>query len=245
MIGFFRKIRKKLADDNKPTQYLRYAIGEILLVVIGILIALQINNWNEERLGLIQEKTTLSNLNIEFKENLKNLDSIDKILLHTISATERIFKMFKEEPNQDSRKFDILLHKALASPSWKPSEFVLNDLKNSGGLSKLNNNELKKLLFKWSRFFNELQETMSQIENTNHQLINFVKEYGSLRNLDVEDKVFNYGRSKLQIDNISLLENYKFENYIDDKLYILKEAKTQYADTKELIHELLKATEIE
>ena len=48
MIPFFRKIRKKMADDNKPMKYLRYAIGEILLVVIGILIALSINNWNEQ-----------------------------------------------------------------------------------------------------------------------------------------------------------------------------------------------------
>ena len=49
MIPFFRKFRKKLADDNKPMKYARYAIGEIALVVIGILIALQINNWNELR----------------------------------------------------------------------------------------------------------------------------------------------------------------------------------------------------
>ncbi len=49
MINFFRKTRKKLADDNKPLKYARYAIGEIVLVVIGILIALSINNWNEGR----------------------------------------------------------------------------------------------------------------------------------------------------------------------------------------------------
>ena len=49
MIGFFRRIRKKLADDNQFLKYSRYAIGEIVLVVIGILIALQINNWNENR----------------------------------------------------------------------------------------------------------------------------------------------------------------------------------------------------
>jgi hypothetical protein len=49
MIPFFRKIRKKLSDDNKPLRYIRYAIGEIVLVVIGILIALQINNWNEKQ----------------------------------------------------------------------------------------------------------------------------------------------------------------------------------------------------
>ena len=49
MINFFRRIRKKLADDNQFLKYSRYAIGEIVLVVVGILIALQINNWNENR----------------------------------------------------------------------------------------------------------------------------------------------------------------------------------------------------
>ena len=49
MIGFFRRIRKKLANENKFILYSRYAIGEIVLVVIGILIALQINNWNENK----------------------------------------------------------------------------------------------------------------------------------------------------------------------------------------------------
>jgi len=49
MINFFHKVRKQLADDNKPLKYMRYAIGEIILVVFGILIALQVNNWNEDR----------------------------------------------------------------------------------------------------------------------------------------------------------------------------------------------------
>ncbi len=55
MIGFFRKIRKQLADDNQFFKYARYAIGEIFLVVVGILIALQINNWNQHQ----EEKQTV------------------------------------------------------------------------------------------------------------------------------------------------------------------------------------------
>lgn len=47
MIPFFRKIRKQISDDNKPLKYFRYAVGEIILVVIGILIALQISHWSE------------------------------------------------------------------------------------------------------------------------------------------------------------------------------------------------------
>ena len=49
MLRFFRKIRQKLLTDNKFSKYLLYAIGEILLVVIGILIALQVDNWNQKR----------------------------------------------------------------------------------------------------------------------------------------------------------------------------------------------------
>ena len=61
MIRFFRNIRQKLAAENKVMTYLRYAIGEILLLVAGILIALQINNWNEGRKNATIEEEIISN----------------------------------------------------------------------------------------------------------------------------------------------------------------------------------------
>src|SRR5210317_368566 len=69
MIKFFRNIRQNLIMENKTGKYLKYAIGEIVLVVIGILIALQINNWNEENKDIEQEKVYLKNL----KEDLKGI----------------------------------------------------------------------------------------------------------------------------------------------------------------------------
>jgi len=57
MIKFFRKIRQQLLKEGKTTNYLKYAVGEIVLVVIGILIALQINNWNSERINLNKKKS--------------------------------------------------------------------------------------------------------------------------------------------------------------------------------------------
>lgn len=76
MINFFRKIRQKLLSDGKIWKYLTYAIGEIILVVIGILIALQINNWNENRKNRAFEIFTLK----EVQNNLKN----DSIQIHDI-----------------------------------------------------------------------------------------------------------------------------------------------------------------
>ena len=87
MINFFRKIRKQFADDNKPLKYLRYAIGEIVLVVIGILIALQINNWNEEKkeqkLGVVVLHDIKDNI-IRNNELIQNaIHSIDSINFST------------------------------------------------------------------------------------------------------------------------------------------------------------------
>lgn len=68
MLTFFRKIRQKLLSQNKVTRYLVYALGEIVLVVIGILLALQINTWNQNRLDRKQEQQLLAQLEIEYNK---------------------------------------------------------------------------------------------------------------------------------------------------------------------------------
>jgi len=91
MISFFRKIRQTLLAENKFGKYLLYAIGEIILVVIGILIALQINNWNQQRIEGEKEKVYLKNIkrDLQYQLNLidlqlefenKYLDNIQPIL---------------------------------------------------------------------------------------------------------------------------------------------------------------------
>jgi len=75
----FQKARKKMADDNKPIKYLRYAIGEILLVVVGILIALQINNWSETEKNKLIEYNYLKEMLEDFEKN--NQKSQETILL--------------------------------------------------------------------------------------------------------------------------------------------------------------------
>lgn len=80
MTPFFRKLRKQLADDNKPLKYIRYAIGEIVLVVIGILIALSINNWNQDQQNKKLELTILKSLLTEFQDNRTSIiDNLQNI----------------------------------------------------------------------------------------------------------------------------------------------------------------------
>jgi hypothetical protein len=94
MIKFFRKIRQKTLTENKFGKYLTYAIGEIILVVIGILIALSINNWNENK----KSENQLNNIYNEVETNLKSdLSNIDYVIKQYEQLELRLEKMIKEE----------------------------------------------------------------------------------------------------------------------------------------------------
>jgi hypothetical protein len=76
MINFFRKTRKKMADDNKPLKYARYAVGEIVLVVVGILIALQINEYRTNRDVQSEEIEFLKFVKQDLHKDLENLKDV-------------------------------------------------------------------------------------------------------------------------------------------------------------------------
>jgi len=111
MINFFHKVRKQLADDNKPLKYMRYAIGEIILVVFGILIALQFNNWNEDRNLKKEELKMLLELNSvlkggELEGELEFQKSQLDRNIESQASCEHIIKHFEANlPYTDSLKF--------------------------------------------------------------------------------------------------------------------------------------------
>lgn len=90
MINFFRKIRKKMADDNRPLKYMRYAIGEIVLVVIGILIALQVNNWNEKRKISEKYKAVLEQIYTVLDQDIQEMESIEHLLTKKVSLIDSL-----------------------------------------------------------------------------------------------------------------------------------------------------------
>jgi hypothetical protein len=89
MLRYFRIIRKKLIEQDKVRKYLLYAIGEILLVVIGILIALQINNWNEMQKQKEISKETIQNLKIELLNTKERLVSTANFNNNILDASEK------------------------------------------------------------------------------------------------------------------------------------------------------------
>ena len=112
MIKFFRRIRKSLLLENKLSKYLLYAVGEILLVVVGILIALQVNNWNEEKKYKINERIILEDLkkNIETNNDILQKGLIQLEALNNSSSI--ILKVLRENlPYSDT--LDIHFYQAV------------------------------------------------------------------------------------------------------------------------------------
>lgn len=243
MIKFFRTIRQQLVNEGKTSKYLKYAIGEIVLVVIGILIALQINNWNEERKMSLKEKQLLQNLQGEFIDNLQDLDSIALEVDKVIGFLEKVFDLFSPSTvNLSQDSLNSWLSKSMYSPNWKPSEFLLNSMNNSGSIAELKNEELKLLLYKWSRQQKEMTEIRLRTERTGEEIILYLKEFGSLRNLDANSPMFNYGPSNLMINNSTLMSDPRFENHIDDKLFMYKTTKQWLDSARKTIVQLIDET---
>ncbi len=131
MIKFFRKIRQKLITENKFSKYLIYAIGEIVLVVIGILIALAINNWKEEKKKCYKEREVLVNI----KQNLlNNIEFINEDLLShrtRIQSSEIVLKVLNDKITfYDSLTYHI--HEAPIFPNPELSYTAYESLKSIG-----------------------------------------------------------------------------------------------------------------
>lgn len=146
MIKFFRNTRKQLFTENKFTKYLFYAIGEIILVVIGILIALQINNWNNQRLEKEDEKKSYQNIKRQIEDDRKELTGA-KAFNNYFSATyKHANKIIRA---QDFTKSDSLALIAMGLSQYSDfnsSGNIYETLVNSGNLKLLKNDEITSLI---------------------------------------------------------------------------------------------------
>ena len=169
MIKFFRNIRQKLLSENKISKYLIYAIGEIVLVVIGILIALGINNWNQNRTAIIKEKRALENLILDLAEQSEQLDEF-------ISGENEFYNsgIYLSEQYAQNKKFQINdtlfsnLNLLGARITLKPINTTFEELISTGNIGLIRNNKLRRRLI---RFFNEIDRIAKISANNNTNIV--------------------------------------------------------------------------
>ena len=100
MIKFFRKIRQDLLRDNKIGDYLKYAVGEIVLVVIGILIALSINNWNESRKNDLEQALLVKNIIEDLRLDFIHINKSSEQVSNQMNLIDDLIsKIFDEKIN--------------------------------------------------------------------------------------------------------------------------------------------------
>ncbi|WP_041250059.1 DUF6090 family protein [Christiangramia forsetii] len=169
MIQFFRKIRRKLLTESKFTKYLIYALGEIVLVVIGILIALQINNWNElekiklreiSQLKSIQEDIMLDTTDVKFNLTYHKLflKSEQKLLKYLLSPNQVPEEEIKYE-NAQGISLLLVLH-----------ESAFNNLRNNN-LNIMTSQKLKKQI---SNHYDSYAKSLLIFENNYDQFDNYL-----------------------------------------------------------------------
>jgi len=143
MITFLRSIRQKLLSENRFSKYMLYAIGEIILVVMGILIALQINNYNEQQKRIQKEKEVLNLIRESLIIDLKKFDYIVEFYDRSKTSILRILDHLENDlPYRDSLDYDFF-NTGLCYEQTSFTNGPFETLKSTG-IELIRNNELQK-----------------------------------------------------------------------------------------------------
>ena len=147
MIKFFRKIRQKMLTENKFSKYLIYAIGEIILVVIGILIALSINNWNNNNIIVKEEENLLKDMIIDLNQNIVVTNKVLKIHNNLLNKNISLRKaLLKKTIDKDSLSNLIRILNGSATPTFSASTYKTL---SQTGLNIIQNDNLRKLILRY------------------------------------------------------------------------------------------------
>lgn len=161
MIKFFRRIRQNLLSENKLSKYLLYAVGEIVLVVIGILIALQLNDWNDHKKEIILENEYYCRLLEDAVLDEEQIHNLLSLAEDRLKASNQAVRLLIKDSNE---KIEIgtqvyLATKAIYS-GFESNNSAYEDLKSGANLNIIRDKAVIKAL---NRYFNKVEELKSII----------------------------------------------------------------------------------
>ncbi len=199
MLKFFGRIRHRLLTENKFSKYFLYAVGEIVLVVIGILIALQINNWNQNRLNGIEEQNYYRNIKRQLNEDKGGIEgSVDYNNTYLQQFQTAVGIIEKNDLSAIDSLAKITMNLMKTSDFHRQSN-IYQSLVNSGEIKLLKNQQIIERL-------QQLEETyiyINKLEDTHSEAVmNFI-----VPNITSSIRVYN-----MKIENQDLMYSYTFQN---------------------------------
>jgi hypothetical protein len=197
-------------ETGKTTKYFKYAIGEIILVVIGILIALQINNWNENQKQNKQETVYLQNLNDDLLSQIQALETYIEFENIIIEDTDAIIKHY--ELNNGFHNMDSIYPKIndlAVRWTFNNLNVTLLEMINSGQINLISNAKLKKELIEFNQLINRFS---INTQNNNTNLIDLlivpnVVNYTNYASTGYTKRMQNKFRDYYPIDFVSVQDN--------------------------------------
>ena len=219
MLKIFRKIRQQLLNSGQMKKYSIYALGEIFLVVIGILIALQINNWNEENKTYQKQRSYLELIQTEMSNNLDILKKEKLRLNELIEGLREIIALKSVTSEQVNEK---VLSKSWGKAFGKTIRYqyengTLKELISSGGLKNIDNHEIRNALASMESKIQKIKAQEVQINDYMMKGNNYLEKNGSVRVIiDEEGGNAWWGIEKLKKkkSNQFLLKSQEFENIV-------------------------------
>ena len=200
MIKFFRKIRYDLMEKNKTGKYLKYAIGEILLVMVGILLALQVSNWNSDRKDRISERKLLDNIHRDFIANKVNFDSLKVFNYRNVAALDSMIALFPLDKDSVKIKAYWKHNMNIEDIRYNAYSSTVETVISSNSLELIENEELQGYLMSWKDVLLDFQEE----ENSYHKMMN--NDYWPYL-LDI----FDYSLKDTDM-NFTAMSSIKFQN---------------------------------
>jgi hypothetical protein len=218
MIKFFRKIRQKMLTENKFSKYLLYAIGEIVLVVIGILIALQLNNLNEIDKVKDTEVIYLNALHDEFSNNLKEVERVMKLNERNLKIAHALLgRMGSDNPDLTEKVIDSLMYRTIQTEiQYRPSPGTLIELINSGNLGIISNRELRLKLASWDGILSSILFQEEEHSKPRYKLIDLINKLGNGRKsfINALGNRVDMPNSNFKSSSIVLLKNLEYDNQL-------------------------------
>jgi len=234
MIKFFRKIRQQLMAEKKIGKYILYAVGEIVLVVIGIMIAVALNNNNQLKKTKAEEQSYLLALKEEFQFNKDRLAYMTKRNTANLNASLELLEFVSPEtPQLAEDKFDEMLQTVLMNEvQFSPSPGVLNEIINSGKLGSFSDPELKKAFGAWEAELIRVKfQEEEEVQRARSELIKFANIHSNIRRGVARSrfaKQIGISNSKFKGQNQMLLQMEAFENSLMDVILVSYFLNTSY-----------------
>ena len=219
MIKFFRKIRQKLLSENRFSKYLIYAVGEILLVVIGILIAVQINNINEQNKTYQKQRDYLMLIKAEMVSNLSAVLKEEQKLSTLLEGTREFISLRDRTTIDVSEKELSSTWSKIFSKSFtfQYENGALTELKSSGGLKDIVNDSIRNALASWEGRIQRVRLQEIALNEYIQKGNNYLEKNGAFR------VIFDSGggsewlkieKSSSDNSNKFLLDSQEFENIL-------------------------------